>query len=86
MILMINKWHRTEAGETASSVKVEKPTEIEAYKEAKKQEYQLAANYMADNTVLDWTLCVFNPKTVRVVEPMQYFTPAPAVEEMPVEE
>lgn len=85
MILMINKWHKANGVEVASSVKVEKATEAEAYREAKKQEFQLAANYMADNSVQDWTLCIYEPKTLRVVEPLQYFTPAPVEEESRVE-
>lgn len=83
MILMINKWHRTEGGETASYVKVEKPTEIEAYREAEGQAYQLAANYMKDSSVIDWTVCIINPKTMTISHPMHYFTPSHVAEEMP---
>lgn len=85
MILMINKFHRVEAGETASSVKIDKPTEVEAWREAKKQECQLAANYMADSSVIDWTLCIYEPKTMRIHEPLQYFSPVVDVVEEPTD-
>ena len=84
MILLINKWHRTVAGETSSSIKVEKPTEIECYREAQGQAYQLSANYSKDTAVIDWTVCIFDPKTMRVSSPMQYFTPNAQAEE-PIE-
>lgn len=86
MILTINKWHRTEAGETTSSIKVEKPTDVECYREAEAQAYQLAANYMKDASVLDWTVCILNPKTMQISHPMQYFTPAPVITEEAVNE
>ena len=82
MILMINKWHRTEGGETASSVKVEKPTEIEVYREAQKQAFQMCTNYMADASVIDWTVTLYNPKTMRVEHPECYFTPNAPVEDV----
>lgn len=87
MILQISKWHRTENGEASNSIKVEKTTDIDCYREAEAQAYQLAANYMKDNSVIDWTVCILNPKTMTISHPMQYFTPAPAVavEEEPAE-
>lgn len=85
MILTVNKWHRTEAGEASNYTKVEKPTEIECYREAEAQAYQLAANYMKDNSVIDWTVCILNPKTMQISHPMQYFTPNAPAEETPEE-
>lgn len=75
MILMINKYHKTEAGETAKSEKIEKPTEIECYREAQEQAFQYCANYMADKSVLDWTVTIYNPRTMKVEHPECYFTP-----------
>lgn len=86
MILMINKYHKTDVGETSASIKVEKPTEIEAYREAEGQAYQFAANYMKDNSVIDWTVCILNPKTMQISHPMQYFTPSVSEVETHVEE
>lgn len=86
MILLINKYHRVEAGEASNSVKVEKPTAVEAYREAKKQLYQLAANYMADSSVIDWTLALYNPTDCKVEEKMVYFSPDAPVEPEVVEE
>lgn len=86
MILQICKWHRTEAGESSNNTKVEKVTEVECYREAEAQAYQLAANYMKDASVIDWTVCILNPKTMTISHPMQYFTPAPVVEELPEEQ
>lgn len=86
MIILINKYHRTEAGETVSTVKVEKPTEVECYREAQKQAYQMCANYMADASVIDWAVSLYNPRTMRVEHPESYFTPAVPVEPEQVEE
>lgn len=81
MIILINKYHRTEAGETASTVKVEKPTEVECYREARKQAFSMCSNYMADTSVIDWTVTLYNPRTMHVEHPEFYFAPAPVEEE-----
>lgn len=85
MILQISKWHKVDGKEIASFVKVEKQTDVECYREAQAQAYQLAANYMKDASVTDWTVCILDPKTMKVSCPMQYFSPAPMVEEEPFE-
>lgn len=86
MILQISKWHKVDGKEIASYVKVEKQTDVECYREAQAQAYQLAANYAKDASVIDWTVCIMNPKTMQISTPMQYFSPVPVVEEEPAEE
>lgn len=85
MILMINKWHKVNGIEVSTSTKVEKPTDIECYREAQKQLFKMASDYSADTSVTDWTLCIYNPKTMKVEHPECYFTPDAPVEEEPAE-
>lgn len=75
MLLMITKYHRTTSGETSSSIKVEKPTEIECNREALKQFYQLCSNYCADETVTDWAVAIINPRTMERKEYRCYIKP-----------
>lgn len=82
MIPLITKYHRTAAGETASSEKIEKADETECVRKAFEKASEYEHNYYADTSVLDFTVTVFNPKTVNIVKYANYFAPAePAVVE-----
>lgn len=48
------KYHKTESGETSSLIK------CDTYEDALKQYHQLAANYIADESVLCWGLCIMD--------------------------
>lgn len=86
MILQINKYHRTSAGETCSSVKVEKPTEIECNRVTLKQFYEQCSNYCADASVIDWACAIVNPRTMERKEYRCYIKPdEPAPEPIPAE-
>lgn len=81
MIYIINKWHMTEGGDTASSVTINKKDAVEAEREAHKQFRQLGANYMADNTVKSWTLMLVDPCSNNVVKKDGYSEPVVPAEE-----
>lgn len=75
MILQINKYHRTAAGEACSSVKVEKPAEIQANREALNQFYALYSAYCADDSVIDWACAIVNPRNMERTEYRCYVKP-----------
>ena len=75
MILLITKYHRTANGETASSEKIEKADETECVRKAFEKASEYEHNYYADTSVLDFTVTVFNPKTVNIVKYCDYTTP-----------
>lgn len=81
MIYLINKFHETEAGATASSVVINNPNEIEAEREAQKQFRQLGANYMADTSVKAWSLMLVQPKYNTVIKKDGYTQPVEIPEE-----
>lgn len=74
MILLITKYHRTAAGETAASETVRKDTEVECYREAYKKAAQYEANYYADSSVIDFCVSVVDPRMARVVKHSEYFS------------
>ena len=80
MILQINKYHRTVAGETCTSAKIEKQTYKEVYEKAIADFHQFAHDYMADASVLEYALSVFDPRTQMVIEKTQYTKELPAEE------
>lgn len=82
MILLINKYHRVNGGETASAEKVEKENEVECYREAFKKASQYEANYYADATVIDFAVSVYDPKKCAVVKHSEYFSPIVEREEV----
>lgn len=68
MILQINKYHRVASGETASSEKIEKSTSKECNETAMQTYFQYLSNYMADSSVLEFAVTVYNPKECRVID------------------
>lgn len=86
MILQINKYHRTAQGETTSSVKIEKENVTECYRTAMKQFADFYSAYCADTSVIDFTLAIINPKTLKVLESKVYVSPEVEQVEEPVEE
>lgn len=86
MLLQINKYHRTATGETTSSVKVEKANDVECYRTAMKQFADLYSAYCADASVIDFTLAIIDPKSLKVLESKVYVSPEVAAVDEPVEE
>lgn len=87
MILEIIYWHNTETGEASNFIKVEKPTDIEAHREAQKEFFKKCYGYASDTSVIDYAVTIVNPKTGERGLHHAYFTPdAPVVEEPPIGE
>lgn len=84
MILQINKYHRTAAGETCSTVKIEKADFGACEREALKQFYAQCSNYSADETVLDWAVALIDPRTMIRKEYRCYMSPVIPSTETPV--
>lgn len=83
MILHINYWHKTATGEASNIIKVERPTEAEAYRKAHQEYFNKCAAYAADASVIDYSVSIVNPKTGAVAMPFSYVTPDLMGEEMP---
>lgn len=81
MILQINKYHRTAQGETTSSVKVERENAVECHRVAQKQYADFYSAYCADTSVLDFTIAIIDPKTLKVHEQKIYVSPVVETEE-----
>ena len=68
-MFVVVKYHVTE-GATSSLVKCE--TEAEALK----QYHQLAANYMADTSVKEWSLAIIEPVEMKPIKREHYIRTA----------
>lgn len=81
MILHINYWHRTEAGEASNLIKVNEPTEVAAHRKAQQEFFAKCNAYASDPSVIDYSVTILDPKSGRVGLHHEYFTPdAPADE------
>lgn len=80
MIYNVEKYHKTESGETSSTVKVEKADATEAYEKALETFYELNKNYMADKSVLAWRTAVICPMDMTIKKQDGYSRPVPVEE------
>lgn len=75
MILQINKYHRTAQGETTSSVKMENDNVVLLHRQAGKQFSDFCSAYYADTSVIDFTVAIIDPKTLKVYKHDEYVSP-----------
>lgn len=82
MILHVNYWHRTDAGEASNIIKVDRPTEVEAHRKAQQEYFAKCSAYAADASIKDYSVTILNPKTGERGLHHAYFSPiAQPVEE-----
>lgn len=82
MIYQINKYHRTELGETSSSEKIENVNAEEAYRKACSKFYEYAHNYMEDKSVIAWTMEIIQPSDMTQKKHDGYTRPVAEAEEV----
>lgn len=80
MIYLINKYHKTAAGEAAEAIKKSDADEVKAKETALKDFYQYAANYMGDSSVLKWSIAVVDAVSSDVIKRDGYEKPVEQTE------
>lgn len=75
MIYTVEKYHKTELGETSSSEKIEKADATLAWETALSKFYELNKNYTDDKTVIAWRTAIICPSDMTIRKTDGYSRP-----------
>lgn len=75
MILHINYWHKTAAGEASNIVKVTSDNPVELHRMAQKEYFSKCTAYASDSSVIDYAVTILNPQTGERGLHHAYYTP-----------